>query len=183
MVNQACVANNTHSNTRRWIWAWALDNQALGRASGTEASCSTSLRCKSSSPGALVEPPGTVANQRWMQLHAGAVLRTTTTHVACPPLATAGHDPPAASMFATVCSNDAIAVAAGKAMEASSLLPGLPQIDTQVLEAAKMGELGTPHVHVGLGLSLPAVGLFVGTCRLHACACDMCLCRMLHVDC
>lgn len=37
------------------------------------------------------------------------------------------------------CSNDAIAVAAGKAMEARSLLPGLPQIDTRVLEAAKMG--------------------------------------------
>ncbi|PRW57471.1 TKL kinase [Chlorella sorokiniana] len=36
-------------------------------------------------------------------------------------------------------SNDAISVAANKAMEATSLLPGLPQIDTRVLEAAKMG--------------------------------------------
>lgn len=42
-------------------------------------------------------------------------------------------------MMTIQASNDAIAVAANKAMEASALLPGLPQIDTRVLQAAKMG--------------------------------------------
>lgn len=46
-------------------------------------------------------------------------------------------------MMTIQASNDSIAVAANKAMEATSLLPGLPQIDSRVLQAAKMGAAGT----------------------------------------
>lgn len=52
-------------------------------------------------------------------------------------------------MMTIQASNDAIAVAANKAMEASALLPGLPQIDTRVLQAAKMGAQRRGHgLHV-----------------------------------
>ena len=131
---------------RRWTWEWVLAGRALGRALAAEASCSTCLKWPSSSEGAAaglhthLQASG-LWHKAWFFLRALLIPPLDLPARAPPPCLPCPLAPTAAApaLPCLPCSNDAIAVAAGKAMEARSLLPGLPRIDTRVLEAAKMG--------------------------------------------